>query len=90
MSDEKWIVSDKEHLGGKPRVQGTRTSVAFLLGCLASGMSVAEIRRCLSDLDRERRAGRVARTGARKGSGGGVRILLDENMPRKFGSARYS
>ena len=43
MSDEKWIVSDKEHLGGKPRVQGTRISVAFLLGCLASGMSVAEI-----------------------------------------------
>ena len=43
MGDEKWIVSDKEHLGGKPRVQGTRISVAFLLECLASGMSVAEI-----------------------------------------------
>jgi uncharacterized protein (DUF433 family) len=43
MSDEKWIVSDKEHLGGKPRVQGTRISVAFLLECLANGMSVAEI-----------------------------------------------
>jgi len=43
MSDEKWIVSDKDHLGGKPRVQGTRISVAFLLECLASGMSVAEI-----------------------------------------------
>ena len=43
MSDEKWIVSDKDHLGGKPRVRGTRISVAFLLECLASGMSVAEI-----------------------------------------------
>ena len=43
MNDEKWIVSDKDHLGGKPRVQGTCISVAFLLECLASGMSVAEI-----------------------------------------------
>ena len=43
MSDEKWIVSDEDHLGGKPRVRGTRISVAFLLECLASGMSVAEI-----------------------------------------------
>ena len=43
MSDQKWIVSDKDHLGGKPRVQGTRISVAFLLECLANGMSVAEI-----------------------------------------------
>jgi hypothetical protein len=31
MSDEKWIVSDMDHLGGKPRVQGTRISVAFFL-----------------------------------------------------------
>jgi uncharacterized protein (DUF433 family) len=43
MNDENWIVSDKDHLGGKPRVRGTRISVAFLLECLASGMSVAEI-----------------------------------------------
>jgi uncharacterized protein (DUF433 family) len=43
MSEEKWIVSDKDHLGGKPRVQGTRISVAFLLECLAAGMNVAEI-----------------------------------------------
>jgi len=43
MNDEKWIVSDRDHLGGKPRVQGTRISVAFLLESLASGMSVAEI-----------------------------------------------
>jgi Protein of unknown function (DUF433) len=35
MNDEKWIVSDRDHLGGKPRVRGTRISVAFLLECLA-------------------------------------------------------
>ena len=43
MNDKSWIVSDKEHLGGKPRVRDTRISVAFLLECLANGMSVAEI-----------------------------------------------
>jgi len=43
MEDEKWIISDSGHLGGKARVRGTRISVAFLLECLASGMSVAEI-----------------------------------------------
>jgi uncharacterized protein (DUF433 family) len=43
MDDKNWIVSDKEHLGGKPRVRDTRISVAFLLECLASGMSVSEI-----------------------------------------------
>ena len=43
MSNEKWIVSDKEHLGGKPRVKGTRISIAFLLDCLANGMNVSEI-----------------------------------------------
>lgn len=43
MNENKWIVSDKEHLGGKPRVQGTRISIAFLLECLASGMTVSEI-----------------------------------------------
>jgi uncharacterized protein (DUF433 family) len=43
MSDQKWIVSDRDHLGGKPRLHGTRISVSFLLECLAGGMSVAEI-----------------------------------------------
>ena len=37
------IISDSDHQGGKARVSGTRISVAFLLECLASGMSVAEI-----------------------------------------------
>jgi uncharacterized protein (DUF433 family) len=43
MYDKNWIVSDKDHLGGKPRIRDTRISVAFLLECLAIGMSVAEI-----------------------------------------------
>ena len=43
MNEDNWIVSDRDHLGGKPRVRGTRISLAFLLECLASGMSVAEI-----------------------------------------------
>lgn len=43
MKNENWIVSDRDHLGGKPRVRGTRISVAFLLECLASGMSGREI-----------------------------------------------
>ena len=43
MNHKNWIVSDKDHLGGKARVRDTRISVAFLLECLASGMSVSEI-----------------------------------------------
>ena len=39
----KWIVADPEHLGGSPRVSGTRISVALILESLAAGMSVTEI-----------------------------------------------
>lgn len=39
----KWIVSDETHLGGKPRVRGTRISITFLLECLAAGMSIREV-----------------------------------------------
>lgn len=38
-----WIVADGEHLGGKPRVAGTRISIEFLLECLAPGMTIPEI-----------------------------------------------
>ena len=40
---EKWIVADPEHLGGSPRVRGTRISVALILESLGSGMTIAEI-----------------------------------------------
>ncbi|MGH7768113.1 MAG: DUF433 domain-containing protein [Candidatus Binatia bacterium] len=38
-----WIVSDPEHLGGAPRVRGTRIAVALLLEWIASGMTISEI-----------------------------------------------
>jgi uncharacterized protein (DUF433 family) len=38
-----WIVADPEHLGGSPRVRGTRISVALILESLAVGMTIAEI-----------------------------------------------
>jgi uncharacterized protein (DUF433 family) len=40
----RWIVADPDLLGGRLAVRGTRLSVSFLLGCLAEGMSVEEIR----------------------------------------------
>jgi uncharacterized protein (DUF433 family) len=40
---DHWIVSDREHLGGSPRVRGTRVSVALILESLAAGMTIAEI-----------------------------------------------
>jgi uncharacterized protein (DUF433 family) len=40
---KNWIVADREHLGGSPRVRGTRISVAFILESLAAGLSVADI-----------------------------------------------
>jgi uncharacterized protein (DUF433 family) len=38
-----WIVSDTDHLAGKPRVQDTRIAVALLLEWLAAGMTIEEI-----------------------------------------------
>ena len=38
-----WIVSDADHLGGKPRVRDTRIAVAILLEWLAAGMTIDEI-----------------------------------------------
>lgn len=49
----KWIVADPEHLGGKPRVTGTRISIAFLLESFAAGMTIAEIVRAYPTLTEE-------------------------------------
>jgi uncharacterized protein (DUF433 family) len=46
----KWIAADPEHLGGKPRVVGTRISIAFLLESLAAGMTIPEIVRAYPTL----------------------------------------
>ena len=40
---DTWIVADPEHLGGSPRVRGTRISVALLLESLAAGMSIEDL-----------------------------------------------
>ena len=49
----RWIVADPEHLGGKPRVAGTRISIAFLLESLAAGMTISEIVRAYPTLTEE-------------------------------------
>lgn len=52
-SDESWIVSDPDHLGGSPRIRGTRISSSLLLELLASGMTMDEIIKEYPSLDRE-------------------------------------
>jgi uncharacterized protein (DUF433 family) len=60
MKTERWIVADPEHLGGKPRVRGTRISIAFLLECLAAGMTVREIVAAYPTLTEEATRGALA------------------------------
>jgi uncharacterized protein (DUF433 family) len=48
-----WIVSDPDHLGGKPRVRDTRIAVALLSEWLAAGMTIAEIVREYPSLTEE-------------------------------------
>jgi uncharacterized protein (DUF433 family) len=43
MKEKKWIISDPEHLGGAPRVRGTRIAISLLLELLACGMTIPEI-----------------------------------------------
>lgn len=40
---DPFIVSDPDHLGGSPRVRGTRISVSMILESLAAGMTIAQI-----------------------------------------------
>ena len=40
---DNWIVTDPEHLGGSPRVRGTRISIALILESFAAGMTIAQI-----------------------------------------------
>jgi uncharacterized protein (DUF433 family) len=39
----QWLVRDSEKFGGKPIIKGTRFTVAFILGCLAEGMTREEV-----------------------------------------------
>ena len=43
VSMDNWIVTDPEHLGGSPRVRGTRISIALILESFAAGMTIAQI-----------------------------------------------
>jgi len=48
-----WIISDADHLGGRPRVRDTRIAVALLLEWLAAGMTIDEIVREYPSLSEE-------------------------------------
>ena len=50
---KKWITCDREILSGKPIIKGTRISVALILQCTASGMTVEDIIKGYPTLKRE-------------------------------------
>ena len=72
-----WIVSDADHLGGKPRVRDTRISVALLLEWLAAGMTIGEIVKEYLSLTEESIRGVLEELAYSRQ----VKILLDENIP---------
>jgi uncharacterized protein (DUF433 family) len=61
-----WIVADPQHLGGSPRVRGTRISVALILESLAAGMTVAEVVDAYPSLTEEAVRGALAELAHRK------------------------
>ena len=61
-----WIVTEAGHLGGSPRVRGTRISVALILESLAAGMSVAQIVDAYPSLTEESVRGVLAELAHRK------------------------
>ncbi|PYR99764.1 MAG: hypothetical protein DMG12_19780 [Acidobacteria bacterium] len=63
---DNWIVADPEHLGGSPRVRGTRISVALILESLAAGMSIAQIVDAYPSLTEESVRGVLAELAHRK------------------------
>jgi uncharacterized protein (DUF433 family) len=79
-----WIVSDVDHLGGKPRVRDTRIAVAWLLEWLAAGMTIDEIVKEYRSLTAEAVRGTLEEL-ARSELLAPVKILLDENIPESFG-----
>ena len=63
---DNWIVADPEHLGGSPRVRGTRISVVLILESLAAGMSIAQIVDAYPSLTEESVRGVLAELAHRK------------------------
>jgi uncharacterized protein (DUF433 family) len=49
----RYLVTNRERLGGKPTIRGTRFSASFILACLADGMSYEDIVREYSDFPRD-------------------------------------
>ena len=43
LSNYRYLAVDPDMLGGQPYVKGTRLSAAFVLSCLAQGMTAEEI-----------------------------------------------
>ena len=63
---DNWIVADPEHLGGSPRVRGTRISVALILESLAASMTIAQIVDAYPSLTEESVRGVLAELAHRK------------------------
>ena len=63
---DNWIVADPEHLGGSPRVRGTRISVALILESLAAGMTIVQIVDAYPSLTEESVRGVLAELAHRK------------------------
>ena len=63
---EHWIVTDREHLGGSPRVRGTRISVALILESFAAGMTISQIVDAYPSLTEESVRGVLAELADRK------------------------
>ena len=61
-----WIVADREHLGGSPRVRGTRISITLILESLAAGMTIAQIVDAYPSLTEESVRGVLAELAQRK------------------------
>ena len=61
-----WIIADSEHLGGSPRVRGTRISVALILESLAAGMTIAQIIDAYPSLSEESVRGTLSELANRK------------------------
>lgn len=65
---QRWIVSDPEHLGGSPRLRGTRISVALVLESFAAGMTIAQIVDAYPSLTEESVRGALAELARRMDS----------------------
>ena len=53
ISGYQWLGRNPDKFGGKPIIVGTRFTVAFILGCLAEGMTYEEIVEDYSAFPRE-------------------------------------